>query len=451
VNGGEGNDRIFTERGNDSANGGPGTDYIDGGLGDDWLEGGKGDGDVVIGNHGSDSASGGGGNGDVVRGGIGFDRLDGGPGTDDIASFSEAPESVTVDLEGGSAKGDGRDTLTGFEDVIGSASPDRIEGDGGPNRLDGGAGYDTLDGRGGDDQLFGGPDGAECEQGAVDWSCGEEEKTVGEMPTVVRTASIDGTATLTVRGSSFADEIWVSYGDSSYTVSSSIPFPDGNVEGCDSAGGAQVRCPDGVQSILITTDGGNDTVVVDPSVPPDVQVRIDGGSGADSLYGGTGADVIEAGNDNDPDLLVGGPGGDALIGARGDLSTPYESGTSTLIGGEGSDLLVGGDPCDGDLFDGGPGNDTATFIRFNPGVTAQIGGPATRAGESCTASSILPSVEALEGSEGPDTLIGDNRANTLSGRGGDDTLAGQGGNDRLVGGGGADHLFGGTGRDSEHQ
>ena len=119
-------------------------------------------------------------------------------------------------------------------------------------------------------------------------------------------------------------------------------------------------------------------------MPPDVQVRLNGGPGADALYGGQGNDILEAGDDSDPDLLDGGPGDDGLIGARTDLPTPYNSGKSTLIGGEGSDLLVGGDPCDGDTFDGGSGSDTASFIRFNPGVTAQIGGAASRAGGGCT-------------------------------------------------------------------
>ena len=90
--------------------------------------------------------------------------------------------------------------------------------------------------------------------------------------------------------------------------------------------------------------------------------------------------MIEAGNDSDPDLLDGGAGDDALIGARTDFHVPVNSGRSVMIGGPGSDVLVGGDPCDGDLFDGGPGNDNANFFRFTPGVTAQIGGAAKRSG-----------------------------------------------------------------------
>ena len=145
-----------------------------------------------------------------------------------------------------------------------------------------------------------------------------------------------------------------------------------------------------MQTILIDAGAGNDSVTVDGSVPPEIEVRIEGGPGADQLQGGPGGDVIEAGDDSDPDVLEGGPGDDALIGARTDLPVPYNSGKSTLIGGPGIDVMVGGDPCDGDLFDGGPGDDDANFFRFTPGVTAEIGGAVSRAGSPCTPATSTP-------------------------------------------------------------
>ena len=249
-----------------------------------------------------------------------------------------------------------------------------------------------------------------------------------------------------------ADDITVAFDGSDYVVTdSTATIPAANVQGCEPPSGSAVRCPDGVQFILVDAEGGPDTVHIEASVPANVQVRINGGTGADALYGGPGNDILEAGDDSDPDLLDGGPGDDGLIGARTDTPTPFDSGKSTLIGGEGSDLLVGGDPCNGDTFDGGPGTDTASFVRFNPGVTAEIGGAVTRAGGGCTAGHIYPSIESVEGSAGPDTLIGDNRANTLIGHAGDDTLIGGGGQDSLIGGAGNDRLVGGPGRDGEHQ
>jgi Ca2+-binding RTX toxin-like protein len=418
-------------------------------MGDDNLTGGDGA-DVLIGNHGSDTMDGGPGDGDVLRGDLGFDKMDGGPGAQDIVSFSGASEKVTVDLAAGQAKGDGRDSLGGFEDVIGSSYPDEIFGDGGPNRLDGGAGYDTLEGRGGADQLFGGPDGAQCGKSAVLEGCGLARAAAGGSA-VVRTASIDGSATLSVRGGPAGDDVTVAFDGTAFVITNSTaPFPAGSVQGCEGSGVA-VRCPAGVQSILVDTDGGSDTVRIADSVPVNVQVRIDGGPGADFLYGGRGDDVIEAGDDGDPDLLSGGAGDDALVGARTDFHVPVNSGRSTMIGGPGSDVMVGGDPCDGDLYDGGPGSDNANFFRFTPGVFAQIGGAVKRSGGGCTPGKVLASVESLEGSPGPDTLIGGNRADSLIGKAGNDTLIGRGGNDRLIGGAGKDRLIGGPGRDTLHQ
>ena len=198
------------------------------------------------------------------------------------------------------------------------------------------------------------------------------------------------------------------------------PFPAANVEGCTPSGGSAL-CAADVQTILIDAGAGNDTVTVDESVPASVEVRIEGGPGADQLHGGPGGDVIEAGDDSDPDVLEGGPGDDALIGARTDLPVPYNSGKSTMIGGPGDDVMVGGDPCDGDVYDGGPGEDDANFFRFTPGVSAEIGGPVSRAGSPCTPGRIDPSVESIEGSPGPDVLTGDN-GDTLLGKGGGDIL-----------------------------
>ena len=145
-----------------------------------------------------------------------------------------------------------------------------------------------------------------------------------------------------------------------------------------------------MRTILIDGGAGDDRITVANSVPSQVEVRIEGGPGADRLQGGRGNDLIEAGDDNAPDVLEGGSGDDALIGARTDLHVPVNSGKSTLIGGAGNDVLVGGDPCNGDTFDGGPGNDNANFFRFTPGVFAEIGGAVRRRGSPCTPGTSTP-------------------------------------------------------------
>jgi len=318
------------------------------------------------------------------------------------------------------------------------------------DRLDGGAGYDDLDGRGGPDLLYGGPDGAKCDKAAATDLCERPEASVGGA-SVVRAASIDGNSTLGVHGGAGSDGIGVSYDGAGYTVTNSAGLPPQSIQGCAPVSPVAAYCAAGVGLVLIAGNGGGDTVQVADNLPKSVQVRIDGGAGPDQLYGGRGNETIEAGDDGDPDLLDGGPGDDALIGARTDFHVPVNSGRATMIGGPGNDVLVGGDPCDGDVYKGGPGNDNANFFRFTPGVHAQIGGKATRKGGGCTPGRVFGSVESLEGSPGPDTLIGDNGGNGLVGGRGNDVLLGRGGPDYIEGGPGNDRISGGGGRDSVHQ
>ena len=82
----------------------------------------------------------------------GADSLDGGGGVDEVSYFTSSA-AVSVNLatgavSGGHAQGD---TISGFEDVWGSAHDDTLAGDRGANELNGGAGSDTLTGGAGAD------------------------------------------------------------------------------------------------------------------------------------------------------------------------------------------------------------------------------------------------------------------------------------------------------------
>jgi Ca2+-binding RTX toxin-like protein len=279
----------------------------------------------------------------------------------------------------------------------------------------------------------------------------EQPKTAGVGTVVVYSRSLDGANTLVVRGVDGDDGLRVAFaGGRLFVSNSSAAIPAANVTGCD-ADGSSASCPGDARYLLVDAGSGADRVDIEGSVPASLEARIAGGPGADDLNGGDGGDVIEAGDDSDPDRLDGGAGDDALIGARTDLHVPFSSGKSTLIGGPGADVMVGGDPCDGDVFDGGAGDDNANFFRFTPGVTAEIGGPVSRDGGSCAAGRIDGSVESIEGSPGPDVLIGSGAGDTLIGKGDDDEIFGRAGDDTLLGGPGNDRLVGGPGRDSEHE
>ncbi|MEI6799598.1 MAG: FG-GAP-like repeat-containing protein, partial [Pseudomonadota bacterium] len=182
LSGGAGNDTLEGGSGNDVLAGGTGSDVLIGGIGDDeasyamssigvavnlltgtgvggdaqgdtltGIEGvvGSGQNDSLIGGTGNDSLDGGSGN-DVIGGGAGDDSLQGGTGVD-TADYSSAQASIVVDLSIGTVTGNGNDSLSGIENVVGGQSNDQMNGSSGDNLLDGGAGNDTLAGGAGND------------------------------------------------------------------------------------------------------------------------------------------------------------------------------------------------------------------------------------------------------------------------------------------------------------
>ncbi len=158
-----GNDRLDGGAGNDTLNGGAGVDtasYAGAtsavtvnlslataqntiGAGTDTLSSienllGSGFNDTLTGD----------GNANAIEGGGGNDILNGGAGTD-TASYAGAASAVTVNLGLATAQntvGAGSDTLSNFENLLGSAFNDTLTGNASTNVLEGGAGNDTLNG-----------------------------------------------------------------------------------------------------------------------------------------------------------------------------------------------------------------------------------------------------------------------------------------------------------------
>jgi Ca2+-binding RTX toxin-like protein len=213
-----GDDDLFGGEGNDTLEGGSENDELDGGTGADIMEGGTGDdiytvdnaGDVVtelsnqgtsdlimasvsrvlsffvenllltgtantygvgngldnliVGNGGNNALTGlagadslfGFGGADFLLGGAGGDAFDGGAGSDTALYTGSAAVTINLTAQsylGGDAAGD---TLTGIENVTGSAFADGLIGDATANILAGGAGDDQLTGLAGADTLYGG-------------------------------------------------------------------------------------------------------------------------------------------------------------------------------------------------------------------------------------------------------------------------------------------------------
>ena len=155
LDGGDGNDRLVGGAGIDTIHGGTGADSIDAGADNDIVFGDAGN-DSLYGGAGDDQIDGGDGN-DVLEGAAGADALTGGAGID-TASYASSAAGVTISLAsgtglGGDAQGD---TLTGIENLAGSAQNDTLTGDAEANTLSGGAGDDVLAGGLGGDLLKGG-------------------------------------------------------------------------------------------------------------------------------------------------------------------------------------------------------------------------------------------------------------------------------------------------------
>lgn len=162
LDGGGGDDSLVWDDGNDTYAGGEGNDTlsfegtVDGvtvdlgagaaagtETGEDDLSGVE----NIVGGDGDDRLSGDGGNNGLVGG-----------GGNDTLSFENDTAGVTVDLLGGNAFGNasGVDTVADFENVTGGGGNDTLSGDHGPNGLEGGSGRDILRGRVGNDTLMGG-------------------------------------------------------------------------------------------------------------------------------------------------------------------------------------------------------------------------------------------------------------------------------------------------------
>ncbi|MFG1774234.1 M91 family zinc metallopeptidase [Nocardia salmonicida] len=139
------------------------------------------------------------------------------------------------------------------------------------------------------------------------------------------------------------------------------------------------------RNITIFTEGGNDTISVDPGTQVGLKLEggagndkiqggggkdhINGASGDDILGGGTGDDVIYAGDGND--TVFGGDGNDYLEGSAGDDSVFGGFGNDTVSGGVGNDRLQSGNG--DDKVYTGEGTDSVGNDGGNDTVYAQVG------------------------------------------------------------------------------
>ncbi|WP_291836080.1 calcium-binding protein [Limimaricola sp.] len=309
---GEGNDSIVE------------IEHVLGGQSGDAITGTDSAGEELDGREGNDTLIGNGGD-DTLIGGAGDDTLIGGAGID-TADFSGASVRVLVDLEAGTASGEGDDILSGIERVVGSQFGDEIAGkDAGDDVLDGQDGNDTLIGNGGNDTLIGG-NGRDLLYGGagddlLDGSGDDGELDFAMYISVTNRMIVDLAAgTATGEGNDRLVGIEAVVGGSAGDI----------LSGSDAVG-----------ELLDGRDGDD---------------SLRGNGGNDTLWGGAGNDDLQGGADND--TLDGGTGDDRLDGGAGD---------DTLEGSVGDDILTGGD-----------GNDQAVYIGVSTNFTFALVDGGTR-------------------------------------------------------------------------
>ncbi|MFN7128055.1 MAG: pilus assembly protein N-terminal domain-containing protein, partial [Brevundimonas sp.] len=188
---------------------------------------------------------------DLMAFGAGGGSFDGGAGTD-TADFSNIASGVNVNLATGNvSSGPMVATLTGVENVIGSAFNDIIRGDGNANLLQGGDGNDTIAASGGNDTMDGG--------NGIDTA---------------------------------------SFGASTAAVFANLVL--------NTAFGAEVGNNVLVSIENLTGGAGDDALVGNAG-----NNRLEGGAGNDTLTGGGGDDILVAGTGLD--VLFGGSGNDTAV------------------------------------------------------------------------------------------------------------------------------------------
>lgn len=403
VIGSEGDNVILGDDGANFLDGDEGDDTIDGGAGDDTIQGGDGD-DAHFGGDGDD----------LILGSLGADSFDGGEGTDTLDfSYSASAAEFDLGLQSVVFSGGFTETLTGFENVVGTRGANVIVGDATENVLDGHEGDDVLTGEAGADTFV----AAVGTDRVTDFEIGVDSVRVDgtplnpEVPPVGVTLAQDSAdvrilhdgGVLILEGLDLSEWIASVSGPNVIVGTDAADVLTGTESADEIDGGAGAD--------EISALGGDD--IIRGGTHDDV---IDAGAGNDEVWGGKGRDTVMLGDGNDVfhdsaqtggyahDSVWGGAGDDQFRGGGGNDVFRGEAGADTLTGGTGRDVLWGGAGTDMFIFAEGDGLDV--IEDFELGIdTIEIDGvlidPGTLPGN---VSAVQDGADVLLAHGGSDTI-----------------------------------------------
>ena len=381
---------VFGGAGNDLLIGGAGRDVLNGGTGDDILFGGGGD--SLTGGAGRDTFV----FARIVSGAPAEVLTDFASGTDRIDLTSLAPTSVTIigstvsvtarsgiltiNVTGTVVMSDILTTATGT--IAGTSGSDALVGGPGGVVLIGGDGADLLVGSAGNDRLDGGSGDNSGSYGDVMWGGGGDDTYVFDYVQDFIVENPGG-------------------GYDTIEVPAANPWP--------------LTMPDNVERAIGGSVHGNslDNTIIGSTFGD----LLDGGGGADQLFGGLGNDIYYV--DRQADLIFENPGeGTDTVESTASFYLNQNIENLTLAAGAGG------------IF--GVGNALDNVLSGNEGANLLIAGAGA---------------DVLSGGAGNDNLYGQDGADTLNGDAGIDYLVGGIGDDTLDGGANADALYGEDGND----
>jgi Ca2+-binding RTX toxin-like protein len=426
---------------------------------------------TVTANNTSSAVLDGGEGNDFLQGTIAGDILNGGNGND-TASFVNAfsggsTTGVTVDLNVQGVAQDtvaaGLDTLTGIENLIGSALHDTLIGDGNDNVIEGGLGNDVLVGGAGIDTAS--YAGASTGVAVSLAGQGAAQNTGAGSDTLSGFEKLEGSAfNDSLTGDANANTLSGGAGDDTLNPGANAM---GVMDLLDGGTGTDTASFAGLGGVTAILNGATDGTALISGMPVATLRNIEnllGGDGNDTLVGDGNDNVIEGGLGND--VMVGGGGVDTLSFRGATAVTVDLGGAATQNTGLGFDTVIGfenvrtgsgadnitGDAGDNvfyegggaDIYNGAGGSDTVDYSAATSALTVNLNTITAQNTGTSTGSDTITNIENVIGAAASANTLrgGDTTANRLVGGAVADFLIGGGLGDTLVGGGGNDVIFG---------